>query len=101
VHPVGPLGLSAIAVAATAPLESAFPVATAQLPTVASAPVALTARSTDADDPSVTVTGPAVGVPEPRNLPPVSSRPDTVTVDPDTAVTLPNAEAKSWLPPAG
>jgi hypothetical protein len=99
VHPVGPLALSAIAVAATAPLESAFPVATAQLPTVASAPVAVTVRSTDADEPSVTVTGPAVGVaagvPDPRNRPPVSSRPDTVTVDPDTAVTFPNAVAKS------
>ena len=80
------------------PVESVFPVATAHRPTLASAPVALTVRSTDADDPSVTVTGPVVGVaagvPVPRKRPPVSSRPDTVTVDPETAVTFPNAVAK-------
>ena len=102
-HPFAPLPLSAIAVAATAPLGSAFPVATAQVPTLASAPVAVTVRSTDAEDPSVTVTGPVVGVaagvPDPRNRPPVSSRPETVTVDPDTAVTFPNAVAKFWPPP--
>ena len=89
------------------PVESAFPLATAQRPTSASAPVALTVRNTDADDPSVTVTGPfvgsvvgvAAGLPDPRNRPAVSNRPDTVTVDPATAATFPNAAAKFWPPP--